>query len=147
MSNWKYYEDVDFSDVNIARYNIDTRDFYCAVQTKAEMEQHDRLIATLDTSKIDKYPVSKFYHTEQEVKDLIERFWRESGGDGEWRCLSLKSKNKNVTNWNLKYVRIARTEKGFLVCNSYGAIISKNDLSDPIEQEYLFFIDNKKHKR
>ena len=147
MSNWKYYEDVDFSDVNIARYNIDTRDFYCAVQTKAEMEQHDRLIATLDTSKIDKYPVSKFYHTEQEVKDLIERFWRESGGDGEWRCLSLKSKNKNVTNWNLKYIRIARTEKGFLVCNSYGAIISKNDLSDPIEQEYLFFIDNKKHKR
>ena len=147
MSNWKYYEDVDFSDVNIARYNIDTRDFYCAVQTKAEMEQHDRLITTLDTSKIDKYPVSKFYHTEQEVKDLIERFWRESGGDGEWRCLSLKSKNKNVTNWNLKYIRIARTEKGFLVCNSYGAIISKNDLSDPIEQEYLFFIDNKKHKR
>jgi len=144
MSNWKYYEDVDFSDVNIARYNIDTRDFYCAVQTKAEMEQHDRLIATLDTSKIDKYPVSKFYHTEQEVKDLIERFWRESGGDGEWRCLSLKSKNKNVTDWNLKYIRIARTEKGFLVCNAYGAIISKNDLSDPIEQEYLCFIENEK---
>ena len=144
MSNWKYYEDVDFSDVNIARYNIDTRDFYCAVQTKAEMEQHDRLIATLDTSKIDKYPVSKFYHTEQEVKDLIERFWRESGGDGEWRCLSLKSKNKHVTDWNLKYIRIARTEKGFLVCNAYGAIISKNDLSDPIEQEYLCFIENEK---
>ena len=137
MSNWKYYEDVDFSDVNIARYNIDTRDFYCAVQTKAEMEQHDRLIATLDTSKIDKYPVTKFYHTEQEVKDLIERFWKESGGDGEWRCLSLKSKNSNVTNWNLKYVRIVRTEKGLLVCNAYGAIISKNDLSDPIDKEYL----------
>ena len=147
MSNWKYYEDVDFSDVNIARYNIDTRDFYCAVQTKAEMEEHDRLITTLDTSKIDKYPVSKFYHTEQEVKDLIERFWRESGGDGEWRCLSLKSKNKNVTNWNLKYIRIARTEKGFLVCNSYGAIISKNDLSDPIEQEYLNHIADKLYKR
>ena len=147
MSNWKYYEDVDFSDVNIARYNIDTRDFYCAVQTKAEIEQHDRLITTLDTSKIDKYPVTKFYHTEQEVKDLIERFWRESGGDGEWRCLSLKSKNKNVTNWNLKYIRIARTEKGFLVCNAYGAIINKNDLSDPIEQEYLFHIDNKMYKK
>ena len=147
MSNWKYYEDVDFSDVNIARYNIDTRDFYCAVQTKAEMEQHDRLIATLDTSKIDKYPVTKFYHTEQEVKDLIERFWRESGGDGDWRCLSLKSKNKNVTNWNLKYIRIVRTDKGFLVCNSYGAIISKNDLSDPIEQEYLNHIADKLYKR
>ena len=137
MSNWKYYEDVDFSDVNIARYNIDTRDFYCSVQTKEQAERPDSIIAKLDTTKIDKYPVTKFYHTEQEVKDLIRRFWRESGGDGEWRCLSLKSKNSNVTNWNLKYVRIVRTEKGLLVCNSYGAIISKNDLSDPIDKEYL----------
>jgi hypothetical protein len=137
MSNWKYYEDVDFSDVNIARYNIDTRDFYCSVQTKEQAERPDSIIEKLDTTKIDKYPVTKYYHTEQEVKDLIERFWRESGGDGEWRCLSLKSKNSNVTNWNLKYVRIVRTEKGLLVCNSYGAIISKNDLSDPIDKEYL----------
>jgi len=144
---WKYYEDVDFSDATIARYNIDTRDFYCSVQTKEQMEVKDSLIEKLDTYKIDKYPVTRFYHTEQEVKDLIERFWRESGGDGEWRCLSLKSKNKNVTNWNLKYIRIVRTEKGLLVCNAYGAIISKNDLSDPIEQEYLCFIEKKEHKR
>ncbi len=147
MSNWKYYEDVDFSDESIARYNIDTRDFYCAVQTKAEMEEYDRLITTLDTTKIDKYPVTKFYHTEQEVKDLIERLWRESGGDGEWRMITLKSKNKNVTNWNLKYVRIVRTEKGFLVCNAHGAIINKSDLSDPIEKEYLNHIDKKMYKR
>jgi hypothetical protein len=147
MINWKYYKYVDFSDENIAIYNIDTRDFYCLVQTKAEMEEHHRLISTLDTTKIDKYRVDKYYHTEQEVKDLIERFWRESGGDGDWRMLSLKSKNKNVTNWNLKYIRIARTEKGLLVCNSYGAIISKNDLSDPIEQEYLNHIADKMYKR
>lgn len=146
MSNWKYYEDVDFSDENVARYNIDTRDFYCAVQTKEEMEQSDRLIEKLDTSVIDTYPTSKFYHTEKEVKDMIERFWRESGGDGDWRCLSLKSKNKNVTNWNLKYIRIVRTDKGFLVCNSYGVIISKNSLSDPIETEYLNHISDKMYK-
>ena len=145
--SWKYYEDVDFSDENIARYNIDTRDFYCSVQTKAEMEEHDKLTTTLDTTAIDKYPVAKYYYTEQEVKDLIERFWRESGGDGDWRMLSLKSKNKNVTNWNLKYIRIARTEKGFLVCNSYGVIISKNTLSDPIEKEYLNHIADKMYKR
>ena len=29
----------------------------------------------------------------------------------------------------------------------YGAIISKNDLSDQIEKEYLFHIDNKIYKR
>ena len=140
MGNWKYYEDIDFSDKSIARYNIDTRDFYCAIQTKAQLEQmgeNDKLIAKLDTTAIDKYSATKYYHTEQEVKDLIERFWRESGGDGEWRMLSLKSKNKHVTNWELKYVRIARTDKGLLVCNDSGIILSKNTLSDPIEQEYL----------
>lgn len=145
---WKYYEDVDFSDKTIARYNINTRDFYCSVQTKEQIEEvKDSLIEKLDTYKIDKYPVTKFYHTEQEVKDLIERFWRESGGDGEWRCLSLKSKNKNVTGWNLKYIRIVRTEKGLLVCNSYGVIINKNDMSDPIEQEYLNHISKKMYNR
>lgn len=140
MGNWKYYEDIDFSDKSITRYNIDTRDFYCAIQTKAQLEEmggNDKLIAKLDTTAIDKYPATKYYHTEQEVKDLIKRFWRESGGDGEWRYLSLKSKNKHVTNWELKYVRIVRTDKGLLVCNNSGIILSKNTLSDPIEQEYL----------
>jgi hypothetical protein len=140
MGNWKYYEDIDFLDQSIVRYNIDTRDFYCAIQTKAqleEIEKNDKLIIKLDISVIDKYPANKYYHTEQEVKDLIERFWRESGGDGEWRMLSLKSKNKHVTNWELKYIRIARTDKGFLVCNDCGVILSKNTLSDPIEKEYL----------
>jgi hypothetical protein len=137
---WVYYEDVDFSDESIARYNIDTRDFHCAIQTKAQLEQmgeNDKLIVKLDTTVIDKYPANKYYHTEQEVKDLIERFWKESGGDGEWRYLSLKSKNKHVTNWGLKYIRITRTDKGFLVCNDCGIILGKNTLSDPIEQEYL----------
>jgi hypothetical protein len=146
MGNWKYYEDVDFSDENIARYSIDTRDFYCAVQTKEEMEQSN-LFEKIDTRVIDTYPISKFYHTEQEVKDLIERFWKESGGDGEWRMLSLKSKNINVTNWNLKYVRITRTEKGFLVGNSQNYILSKATLSDPIEKEYLNHIAHKLYER
>jgi len=147
MSNWKYYEDVDFSDENIVRYNIDTRDFYCAVQTKEDLQEKDNLIQELDTVVIDKYPATKYYHTEQEVKHLIERFWKESGGDGELRCLSLRSKNQHVTNWSLKYIRIVRTEKGFLVCNSYGVIISKNTLSDPIETEYLNHIAHKLYKR
>ena len=145
MGNWKYYEDVDFSDETIVRYNIDTRDFYCATQTKSEVENSS--IESLDTTTIDKYPATKYYHTEKEVKDLIERFWKESGGDGDWRMLSLTSINKNVTNWNLKYVRIVRTEKGFLVCNNYGVIISKAHLSDPIEKEYLNHIADKMYKR
>ena len=147
MSDWKYYEEVDFTDVNVARYNIDTRDFYCSTQTVKEVEEQSHLIEKLDTYKIDKYPASKYYHTEQEVKDLIERFWKESGGDGEWRMLSLKSKNHNVTSWNLKYIRICRTEKGFLVCNSYGYILNKETLSEPIDTEYLNHIASRKGKK
>jgi hypothetical protein len=136
MAGWKYIDDIDFSDKNNLQFHIDTRDFYCLVKTA------DKLLVNgkgniLDTTAIDKYPTEKYYHTEEEVKELIQRFLKESGGDGEWRMLSLKSHNKQVTNWRLKYIRITRMEKGFLVCNDENYILSKSVLSSPVEQEYL----------
>jgi hypothetical protein len=139
MENWKYYEDVDFKDENIIRFNVDTRDFYCGCQKKKDILTNENL----DTSVIDKYPQNKYYHTEQEVKDLLKRFWQESGGDGKWRYLALKSQNQHVHNWELKYIRIIRKEKGFLVCNDNYRILSKNTLGNPIEKEYLNFISKK----
>lgn len=139
MSNWKYYEDVDFSNQEIAIYNIDTRDFYCSAQPKEGLKREP-----LDTRTIDKYPQSKYYHTEQEVKDLLKRFWTESGGDGEWRYLYLETNHPQVLNWNLKYIRIFRTDKGFLVCNDDCYILSKSVLSSPVGKEYLNFIESRK---
>lgn len=136
MGNWKYIDDIDFSNENNLRFHIDTRDFYCLVWKKDELLVNGKG-NILDTTLIDKYPAEKYYHNEQEVKELIQRLKSESGGDGEWRMLSLKHHNKQVSGWRLKYIRITRMQKGFLVCNDENYILSKSILSSPVEQEYL----------
>jgi hypothetical protein len=146
MGGWKYIDDVDFSDENNLQFHIDTRDFYCLTRTVDELLVNGQG-NILDTGTIDKYPAEKYYHTEQELKDLIKRFIAESGGDGEWRMLSLINDNKQVKNWRLKYIRITRFKKGFLVCNSENYILSKAILSSPIEQKYLNHIPNENYKR
>jgi hypothetical protein len=146
MGGWKYIDDVDFSNENNLQFHIDTRDFYCLTKTTDELLVNGQG-NILDTGTIDKYPAEEYYHTEQELKDLIKRFIAESGGDGDWRMLSLVSDNKNVKNWNLKYIRITKFEKGFLVCNRQNYILSKSVLSSPIEQKYLNHISNSIYKR
>jgi hypothetical protein len=149
MKNWTYYEDLDFSKEESIRFNIDTRDFYCGVQTQSEIESSLNVIPNLDTTIIDKFPTDVYYHTEQEVKDFLSKLVKESGGDGEWRMLSLISKNPNVSNWKLKYIRITRTEKGFVVCNRDNYPISKEVLSEPVEKQYLnhISVDKNIYKR
>ena len=39
MKNWKYFEDVDFSDEKTIRFNIDTRDFYCQCLTIEDVKK------------------------------------------------------------------------------------------------------------
>jgi hypothetical protein len=146
MGNWKYYEDVDFSDENNLQFNIDTRDFYCLARTVDELLVNGQG-NILDTSLIDKSPAEEYYHTEDELKYLIQRFVKESGGDGEWRKLSLVSDNKNVNFWNLKYLIITRLKKGFLVCNRENYILSKSVLSSPIEKRYLNHVTDKIYNR
>jgi hypothetical protein len=149
MGNWTYYEDLDFSKEESIRFNIDTRDFYCGVQTQADIDSSLDVITKLNTSLIDKLPSDVYYHSEQEVKDFLAKLVKESGGDGEWRMLSLISQNPNVSNWKLKYIRITRTEKGFVICNRDNYPISKEVLNEPIEKQYLnhISVDKNIYKR
>lgn len=132
-ANWKYYEDVDFSDKNIKRFTIDTRDFYCLCESKCNAEDI-KVIDTIDETKLKNYISDNFYHTEQDINDLLARFLKDSGGDGEWRILSLNSDDKLVRGWQLKYIKITRTDEGFLVCNRDNYILSKDVLSSPVNK-------------
>ena len=109
------------------RFNIDTRDFHCGY--RFDEKQHP------DFETLSKY--NKFFFTENELKSELERLYIESGGKGEWRMMDLESNDNRVTNWNLKYIRVHRTDKGFLVCNSDEKAIPKELLSCQVNQEYL----------
>src|SRR5664279_5030357 len=118
QKEWILLKDIDWNDPENNRFNVDTRDFCIGYHFKKEKHK--------DYETIKKY--TDFFFTEQELKDLLNRYFEESGGEGEWRYLDLEVNNPKVNNWRLKYLRIHRTELGFLVCNSDDHAITKTVL-------------------
>lgn len=127
QNKWVFFKEIDWNCPKNNRFNVDTRDFHCGYHYKDELHP--------DYSRISKY--GRFFFTESELKAEIERLYEESGGEGEWRFLDLISNDPRVTNWHLKYLRIWRTEKGFIVCNSEDKAIPKDILALPVNKEYL----------
>lgn len=118
---WVFFREIDWDCQKNNCFSIDTRDFHCGYTFKEV--PHD------DFDKLKKY--DHFFHTKDELVDLIERYFTESGGKQKWRFFNLKG----VENWNMKYIRIARTELGFVVCDSDWRALSKDFLSREVEKE------------
>lgn len=124
---WIFFRDLVLDDPKNNRFNIDTRDFHAGYFFDKKPHK--------DFETIKKYP--EFFHTKQEVEDLLERYYSESGGEGEWRYFDLEVKDPTVNNWKLKYLRIYRTDLGFVVCNSDDRAIRKSILEAPVGLEHL----------
>jgi hypothetical protein len=127
QNEWVFFKDIDWDDPNNNRFNIDTRDFHCGYHFSDEVHP--------DILTISKYPA--FFFTKEEMLKQIERLYTESGGEGEWRMIDLESDDIRVRNWRLKYLRIFRTDKGFIICNSDYKALNKNLLSCDIDKKYL----------
>jgi hypothetical protein len=124
---WVFFREIDWNCPKNNRFNVDTRDFHSGYLWDGTPHK--------DYAKIYKY--EHFFFTEVELKELLESLFVNSGGFEEWRCLSLISTDNRVLNWNLKYLRIFRTEKGFIVCNSKYEAIPKGVLNSPVDKELL----------
>lgn len=118
---WVFFREIDWYCPNNNVFSIDTRDFHCGYYFK-DIPHED-----FDTLK--KYP--DFFFTQEELTQLIERYFVDSGGQKEWRFFTLKG----MDNWNLKYIRIARTELGFIVCDSHWRALKKDILEREVETE------------
>lgn len=127
QNKWVFFQDIDWNCPNNNRFNIDTRDFHCGYHFSKELH--------VDFETLSKY--KKFFFSEEELKLEIERLYTESGGKGKWRMLTLNSNDSRVNNWSMKYLRIWRSEKGFIICNSENKAIPKYILSCSVNQEYL----------
>lgn len=123
QSEWIFYKELYLNDPENNVFSIDTRDFHSGY--RLEEKAHP------DFQTLKKYP--DFFHTEQEIKDLLDRYYEESGGKAEWRFFNLVG----MDNWKMKYIRIWRTEFGFIVCNSDNRALKKELLSCPVEQKHL----------
>ncbi len=128
--NWKPFKEIDFADTSIMQYHIDTRDFCCIInRNKSDKD--------IDFAKIKKYP-ENFFHSAEEVVETITRLYNDAGGEAKWRFLSLDGKGDKISsNWQMKYIRIYRTEQGLVVCNSNQYALSKDILKCEVNKECL----------
>lgn len=122
QDEWIFYKNIDWNDPKFNLYSIDTRDFHMGY--RFEKKRHKNF-TTLSNSK----NKDKFFHTESELIQMIDRLYELSGGDNgdDHRCIIFNNINESK-NWSFKYIRIYRTEHGFLVCNDDNKAFKKDVL-------------------
>jgi len=124
---WKHYQLVDFNNKSTKQFNVDTRDFHVLEQESTEFKGLDKILSSKNRLR--------FFFTEDEVKTLLNRLFDESGRNCKWRYLTLIGEGKRVTaNWQIKYIRIVRTEYGLLICDSHKNAIRKDIWSYPVNK-------------
>jgi len=83
------------------------------------------------------YP-DRFFHTIESVKSVFEDLYTRSGGSAEWRYLALKGEGeKSSENWNLKYIRVYKTQMGFVICGNDNKALSKSVLNSEMESKEI----------
>lgn len=126
--SWIKFDELEFSDSENNRFNIDTRDFHAGYSYQDEIYP--------DLNKIQKYP--DFFFTEEELIVFLNNLYIEAGSQAEWRFLELINIDGRVRNWRLKYLRIWRVETDkFIVCNCDQQAIPKRILNSKVNQETL----------
>jgi len=123
MDNWIFFKEVNW-DEQIQQAHVDTRDFHVLVLNEPCEKMPD-------LTKIIKLK-EKFFHSTDEVKALIERYFNDSGGVAKWRSLYIKG----IDDW-FKYIRILNTEHGWIVCHRDYEILNKEKLSGEVLKEHL----------
>jgi hypothetical protein len=123
-NEWVFYQQIDWECPKNNRFNVDTRDFHCGYYWNDE--EHP------DINTLMKYP--HFFLTKEELITLLDRYYFGSGGEGQWRYFSLENYHEG---WDLKYLRIFRTDKGFIVCNSDSKALKKEILNNNVCQKTL----------
>jgi hypothetical protein len=123
MDNWIFFREVKW-DEQMQQAHVDTRDFHVSVVNEPSEK-------TPDLTRLVKLK-EQFFHSVDELKALLERYYLESGEEreGNWRFFCLEGH----TNW-FKYIRILKTEHGWLVCNSDFRAINKNILSTKVKRD------------
>lgn len=124
QDQWVFFREIDWECPNNNRFNIDTRDFHSGYFWSDTPHQ--------DWSTIQKY--DRFFFTRDELVETLERLFIDSGGEAEWRFLSLDTYPKG---WKLKYLRIYRTDQGFVICDDEHKALRKEIFEGKIREHLL----------
>lgn len=121
QNEWVFFREIDWDCPKNNQFNVDTRDFHVGYRWDEPHKDYDTL---------KKYP--HFFLTKDELVDLLERYYMESGGKKRWRLFALETYGFG---WELKYLRIFRSDLGYIVCDSDKNAIKKNILNQEVKVE------------
>jgi hypothetical protein len=124
MNNWIFFREIEWDD-QTQQIHVDTRDFHV-------LKINEICEETPELHKVIKYK-ERFFHSINEVKALLERYFNDSGGLKKWRKLSIKG----IDGW-FKYIRILKTEYGWIVCDRDYKILNKEKLSGDVIKNELY---------
>lgn len=128
QDSWIPFQDIDWDCKDNNMFYVDTRDFHCGYKYQDELPNKVKKII----SRV------KYRFTKAEIITFLDRIYIESGGQGEWRFLELKS---YTNDWSLKYIRIYRTNVGFILCDDYdNPILPKQTLGNVVGEPTLNFM-------
>lgn len=129
------YQNIDFSDESVSYFKLDTRDFTVFVVK----DRPDKVDTINPTPDIRERP-SEYFFTAAELKTLIDRYYKESGGKKEWRYFSLQGRAHLLTaDWQMKWITIiVIPNRGLLIVDfNKDYIYSKTILSEPVNTKEL----------
>jgi hypothetical protein len=131
MGQWIPYKEVDWDNPEFTMFHLDTRDF-C-------VKGNDFNPVINFVRKKAKHRADQFFFTKQELIELLDRYYKESGGPGEWRMFYLSGEGELLTsNWQLKYIRIVRTKYGFVIYDHDAKFVyPKKILNCPVATKHL----------
>lgn len=133
MKDWKYidtYESLPDADF----IHCDTRDFHIlCVEDKEYLKKAEKEIR----KKFGYETLSDCQFDKEEILPMLKDLENKSGGKGSWRHLTLGVTSK--IGW-LKYIRFIKWNNKYLAyttnCDEY-ILLSREELSSPINEEYL----------
>lgn len=125
-TDWVPYNEVNWDDLQYTAFHVDTRDFCCSANDF-------KPTINFVKKKAERNPENWFF-TKKQIIELLDRYFKESGGPGEWRMFNLTGEGAKVAgNWELKYIRIYRTKYGFVVYDDKRkSLYSKKVLNSPV---------------
>jgi hypothetical protein len=126
---WIPLSEIEFND-SITYLRFDTRDFHAIVNLEGLYEP-----ANLDQLAIVNKK-NKLLFTIEEVKNIIYRFFNDSGGNKGWRFLSLNDKGRGL-GW-FKYFSVFKTKHGYVFkCREEESCLYEYELLSEVNKENL----------
>lgn len=119
--HWPHFKEIDWDCPDFNQFNLDTRDFHCGYRKDNGHK---------DFETLKKYG-KRFFFTKEEVLEMIEDVYERSNGKSGHSYINLTGTDfgSKYGTWRMKYIRMYRTDIGWIVCDSDFTALTRTEFN------------------